>query len=144
MLEELDVLEARRLADLAKDAQEVRGRLLQGVRVTDLGEPSPARGTHNPGATLPLEGVLAQTPEYRALREAIERLPHEILAKLWVTTRIGRGELTINESEGALEAAELLRDEELLTNMLAEADLHDYLRKGLFVLGETTLPGDGG
>ncbi len=144
MLEELDVLEARRIADLGEGAQKVRGRLLQGVRAADLGEPSPARGTHNPGAALPLEAVLAETPEYRALHEAIQGLPHEILAKLWVTAQVGRGDLTINDCEGALEAAELLRNEELLANMLAEADLHDCLRKGLFVLGETDLPGDAG
>jgi hypothetical protein len=50
MLFELDVLEIRGIADVALDARKVRDRLLEKVPESDLGEPKPAPGEHNPTA----------------------------------------------------------------------------------------------
>ena len=41
MLHELDVLEAKQIADLASDARKVRDRLLEEVPDEKLGEPCP-------------------------------------------------------------------------------------------------------
>ena len=93
MLHELDVLEARQIADLASEARKVRDRLLEKVRDVELGEPVPARGEHNPAAALALNGVLATEPEFVALREAIAALPRDIREKLWVMEQICRGDV---------------------------------------------------
>ena len=47
MLYKLEVLETRRIAELAGDLQSVRDRLLEKVPETRLGEPPPARGEHD-------------------------------------------------------------------------------------------------
>jgi len=57
MLYELEVLEARRIADLAMDARKLRDRLVEKVPDADLGEPVPARGEHNPTGSIILDGV---------------------------------------------------------------------------------------
>ena len=65
MLHELEVLEARHIADLALEARKVRDRLLQKVPDTALGEPMPARGAHDPVTGVVLTGVLADAPRIR-------------------------------------------------------------------------------
>ncbi len=142
MLHELDVLEARRIADLAGDARKVRDRLLEKVPDADLGEPAPARGEHNPSGTVALNGVLAGEPEFVALHEAINLLPRDMREKLWVVTQIGRGDVAILDWDSATAAASTLTDVDIVANMLGEPDLHDYLRKGLYALGAVTLPGN--
>ena len=78
MLYELDVLEARRIADLALDGRKVRDRLLEKVPDAQLGEPEPARGEHNPSGNIALNGVLAAELEYVARRKAVAALPRGI------------------------------------------------------------------
>lgn len=140
MLHELDVLEARRIADLALDARKVRDRLLEEVPEQKLGEPVPARGTHNPAGSLDLNGLLAKEPEYVALRDAIDSVPRDIREKLWVLARLGRGDVAISGWDTAMGAASLLTDDDIVSGLLAEPDLHTYLRKGLYELGLATLP----
>ena len=142
MLHELEVLEARHIADLALDAREVRDRLLEKVADADLGEPQPARGEHNPSGSVVLNGVFATEPEFAALREAIAALPRDIREKLWVVAQIGRGDLAILDWDDAIASASALTDDDIAANLLGEADLHNYLRKGLYALGVATLPGD--
>lgn len=142
MLHELDVLEVRSIADLALDAREVRDRLLEKIADADLGEPVPARGEHNPGGGVELNGVLAKEPEFIALREAIVVLPREIREKVWVIARVGRGDLAILGWEDGLDAASRLADEDIVADLLGEPDLHDLLHKGLYALGAATPPED--
>lgn len=142
MLYEIEILEARRIADLALAAREVRDRLLEHVPETDLQDTLLARGEHNVAAELELNGVLAGQPDVVALREAIVALPREIQVKLWVVAQIGRGNLAISDWDEAMDAAAALHDADLVTNLVAETDLHHYLRKGLYELGAATLPGD--
>ncbi len=142
MLHELEVLETRRIADLALDARKVRDRLLEKVPDTQLGEPMPARGGHNPAGSLALNGVLASEAEFVALREAMIALPRDILEKLWVVARVGRGDVAILGWEDALAEAAVLSDDDIVAGMVGEPDLHEHLRKGLYELGATELPGD--
>ncbi len=142
MLHELDVLEARRIADLAADLRKVRDRLLDKVPEADLGELRPARGEHNPAASLGPDQLAAGEPEFVALRAAIAALPRDIRTKLWVTAEIGRGRVAILGTDAALTEAAALADDALAENLLADPDLHDVLRKGLYALGAATLPGE--
>jgi hypothetical protein len=82
MLHELEMLEARQIADLASDARKVRDRLLEKVREAELGKPVPARGEHNPAGALALNGVLATEPEFVALWDAVAAAPRDIREKL--------------------------------------------------------------
>jgi electron transfer flavoprotein alpha/beta subunit len=61
-----------------------------------------------------------------------------------VTTGIGHGDLAIREWDNAVEAASALTEDEIVANMMSDPDLHDCLRKGLYMLGVATLPGDAG
>ena len=141
MLHELDALEMRGIADLALRARKVRDRLLEKVPEAELGEPAPARGEHNPGGSVALTEVLAGEPEFVALREAIVALPRDIREKLWVVAEVGRGDLGILDWQDGLDAASLLSDDDIVANLAAEADLHEYLSKGLYELGAATPPG---
>jgi hypothetical protein len=142
MLHELDVLEARRIADLAWDARRVRDRLLENVPDAQLGELEPARGEHNPGGALALNGVLAGEPEYVALRETIAALPRDIREKLWVVAQVGRGDVAILDWDETLAGVSVLSDDDIAASMVAEPDLHEHLRKGLYELGAAELPGE--
>jgi hypothetical protein len=143
MLHELDILEAGRIADLALDARKVRDRLLEEVPEADLGEPVSERGEHNPAAGIMLDTLLAE-PEFVALRQALAVLPRDIREKLWVVTRIGRGDVAISDWEPAIGETSALTDEDIVTGLLDEPDLHECLRKGLYVLGAARTPGDAG
>lgn len=142
MLYELDVLEIRQVADLALDARKCRDRLLESVPDAALGEPAPARGEHNPSGGLGLTEVLGTRREVAALRQAIERLPSTVRQKLWAVARVGRGDVTIGEWEDAVASAALLRDGETVADLMADPDLHEHLRKGLYALHATHVPGD--
>lgn len=135
MLHELDVLEARQIADLSADARKVRDRLLEKVLDTELGEPVPARGEHNPAGALALNEVLVAEPEFAALHAAIVALPRDIREKLWVVAQVGRGDVAILGWDEAVAAASLMNDDDIVTGMIADSDLHDHLRKGLYELG---------
>ncbi len=135
MLHELDVLEARQIADLAAEARRVRDRLLEKVPDEELGEPVPARGEHNPASTLALNGVLATEAEFVTLREAISALPRDIREILWVVAQVGRGDVAVLGWNEALAGASALSDDDIVAGMVAEPDLHEHLHKGLYELG---------
>ncbi len=144
LLHELEVLEARRIADLASDARKVRDLLLEKVRDADLGEPEPARGEHNANGSVMLEEVLATKPEFVALSQAIAGLPRDIREKLWVVMQIGRGDAAVLDWDVASATAAALTDDDIADNLLTQADLHNFLQKGLYELGVAALPGDAG
>jgi hypothetical protein len=143
MLYQLEVLEARHIADLASDARKVRDRLLEKVPEADLGEPMPARGEHNPSSSVTLRGVLETEPEFVALRQAIAAIPRDIREKLWVVAQTGRGNITIGDWDETIGSASMLADDAITADLLGDTDLHDHLHKGLYELGATSLPGDG-
>jgi hypothetical protein len=87
MLYEIEILEARRIAELAAAAREARDRCLAPVPEAELGEPPPARGEHHAAGSLGFAGVPEDEPAHLALREAIEALPSDIRRKLWTVMR---------------------------------------------------------
>lgn len=141
-LYELDILEARRIAELAADARNLRDRLLEEVPDAALGEPAPARGAHNPAGDIVLNGLLASKPEFVALRAAMTEVPRDIREKLWVAVQIGRGDAAAPEWGTALAAAADMTDRDIIETLIADADLHHHLQKGLYGLGVAAPPGD--
>jgi hypothetical protein len=142
MVYELDVLEIRRLAELAAGFRRVRDRLMEKVPESGFGEPKPQRGAHNPAGDVALNAVLADTRDFVALRDAIAALPRDIREKAWVVAEIGCGRRAILDTEAALAEASLLSDEAIAGRLLEDPDLHDVLHKGLYELGAATLPGE--
>jgi len=132
MLYDLDVLEARRIAELAAEADIVRGRLLQEVRAADLGEPKPARGVHDPVATVVLEDLLAAAPEFRRLRDAVTELPADIRRKLWTLIAIGRGDYAAKDWQRVMTQTETRSNGEVIEELVTEPYLHHCLTKGLY------------
>jgi hypothetical protein len=134
MLHELDVLEARSIAELALDARKVRDRLLEKIADAYLDEPVPTKGEHNPLGGIVLDDVLAEEPEFVALRGAIVALPREIKEKILVVTRIGRGDFAARDLNAAIDAASAFTDDDIAASLLGEPDLHELLQKGLYML----------
>ncbi|MGE0225369.1 MAG: hypothetical protein AB7F35_28720 [Acetobacteraceae bacterium] len=139
---ELDVLEARRVADLAADARRRRDELMEKVSEESLGEPPPVRGERNPSAGLDVETVLRDQREYIALRDAIGEVPRDIREKLRVVAQVGRDEITAAAADEALAAVSGESDAAILTVMMDNPDLHDHLRRGLYLLHAASVPGD--
>lgn len=142
LLHEIEVLEARRIADLALDLEQVRNGLLEEIREADLFQPRAARGPQDAAGNLALEDVLAAKPEFIALRAALAGLPRGILEKLAALVRIGRGDAGITGWEDTLEAAAVPKTDEIIATLLEEPNLHGYLRKGLYELGAGQVVGD--
>jgi len=138
MLHELDILEARSIADLASDARKVRNRLLEKIVDADLGEPIPARGEHSPGTGVALDEALDAEPEYVALRDTLVALPRDIKEKILVVAQIGRGDRAILDWSSAREAVSVLPNADIVAALLGKPDLHDLLHNGLYVVGAAT------
>ncbi len=131
MLHEIEILEARRIAELAAAARDARDRELAPVPEAELGEPPPARGQHHPAGAL---GFVEGTA-HRALREAIEGLPEDIRRKLWAVMRTGSGDYAKADWPEAMSAALNLPAENIVADLIQEVDLHDRLMKGLYEIG---------
>ena len=132
MLHEIEALEARQIADLAAGAEALRGRLLEKVRSDSLGEPKPARGAHDPVRTIILNGLFADAPELRRLRDAITALSNEIRRKLWALVAIGRGDCAAGELDAVLTAIAAKPDADIVDDLMREPYLHDCLTKALY------------
>ncbi len=135
MLHEIDILEARRIAELAASAREARDQALAPVPEAELGEPTPARGQHHPAGALGFGAMPADLPASQALRGAVENLPADLRRKLWATMRIGSGDYARGDWDEALAAAANLSDAAMISDLAEEIDLHDKLMKGLYALG---------
>ena len=136
MLHEVEFLEAKAIADLAADVRGVRDRLLQKVRESELGEPKPARGEHNPASALALDDLIAREPAFFRLRDAIAALPREIREKLWILMEIGRGNRTLQDWAPARDSVAAVADSEILADLMGEPDLHVCLRKALYQVSQ--------
>ena len=135
MLHELEVLETRRIAELAGKLQKLRDRLLQGVGEAQLGESPPARGEHNPAAALDLRPILADAAAFVQLREAIATLPRDIRDKVWMVAQLGAARFDSGGIADALAEAAGMSDAALLDSLLDEPDLATALGRGLYQLG---------
>ena len=140
MLHEIDILETRRIADLAAAARQARDRALAPLPETDLGQIRPARGEHHMAGALGFDALGEGEPAHRALREAIATLPADIGRKLWVVMRTGRGDYARGEWDRAIADAEANSAESIAADLAEAVDLHDQLMKGLYELGVATPP----
>jgi hypothetical protein len=140
MLYEIEILEARRIAELAALAREARDRALTSLSEAELGEVKPARGEHHPAGALGFEAIPADEPARRALREALEGLPPQIRRKLWAVMRTGCGDYARGDWDQAMAAAEAISDEGIISDLAEAVDLHDALMKGLYEIGAALPP----
>jgi hypothetical protein len=141
MLYEIEILEVRRIAELAAAARDARDRSLAPVTEAELGEPRPARGEHHAAGSLGFAGVAEDEPANLALREAVEALPLAIKLKLWAVMRTGSGDYARGDWDRAMAAADNLSNESIVGDLAEEVDLHDKLMKGLYEIGAAELPG---
>lgn len=132
MLDRLGAEYAKTIATLAVAARQARDQMLR-VRPRSLDELEPARGEHNPFATLGLDPASADHPALTALRDAIARLPiaaqHELRALDW----IGRGEYSAKDWSRAHDASQS-SPASPIEELIGEADLHENLMKALYEL----------
>jgi uncharacterized protein DUF3775 len=135
MLHEIEVLEARRIAELAAVARDARDRALTPVPEAELGEPPPTRGEHHAADTFGFAGVPGDEPAHRALREAIEGLPSDIQRKLWAVMRTGCGDYARGDWDRAMAATENVSDESIVSDLADDVDLHNKMMKGLYEIG---------
>jgi hypothetical protein len=135
MLHEIEILEARRIAELAAAARDARDKALAPVPEAELGEPQPARGQHHPGGELSFDALPKDALARRALRQAVEDLPSDIRRKIWAAMRVGRGDYAKGDWDEAMKAAGNLSDETVVNDLVEEVDLHDKLMKGLYEIG---------
>ena len=103
-----------------------------------LSEPPPARGEHNPAATLDLRPVLADAAAFVQLREAIAALPRDIRDKVWMVAQLGAARLDRGGIADALAEAAGISDAALLDSLLDKPDLATSLGKGLYQLGSSS------
>lgn len=141
MLHEIEILEARHIAELAAAARDARNQALAAVPEAELGEPPPARGQHHPAGALGFGALPADMASYQALRQAIESLPSGIRSKLWATMRIGCGDYARGDWDAALAAAAVMSEANIINDLADEVDLHDRLMKGLYEIGAAELRG---
>jgi len=135
MLHEIEILEVRRIAELAAAARDARDQALAPVPEAELGEPQPARGQHHPAGALSFGALPEDAPAHRALRQAIEDLPSDIWHKLWAVMRIGSSDYARDDWAKALAAADNVSEANVVDDLAEEVDLHDRLMKGLYKIG---------
>ena len=135
MLRQLTADQAHQIAALAKAAREARDAILDNVPEEDLGEPPPARGEHNPTASLGFAPLPSDNPAIAALRQALVALSPAARSELFVLMRMGQGDFAILDWDRALSEAELLGDETVTAAIMEDPDLHDRITKGLYEVG---------
>jgi hypothetical protein len=97
MLKDLNVVQARSIAILAKAARTQRDELLGNVPEEDLGEVKSGRGEQNPTAALGFEPLPSETSEVADLGRAIASLSSAARRELYTLMRIGQGHLATGE-----------------------------------------------
>jgi hypothetical protein len=132
MLKELTLQEAQFIAILAKAARDQRDRLLANVAEKDLDDVQPARGEHNPTASLGFEPLAANAPQMSALRDAIAALSAAARRELYALMRIGQGHLGAKDLRRGTSEAHGLGDATISGAMAEDADLHDHITKGIY------------
>jgi hypothetical protein len=132
MLKHLTVQEAQFIATLAKAARIQRDKVLGHIREEAVEDVQPARGEHNPTATLGFEPLTLDSPQLSALREAMATLQASARYELYALMRIGQGHLAPRDLPRGTSEAHGLGDDAVSAAMMDDADLHDHLVKGLY------------
>jgi hypothetical protein len=133
MLQQITVEQVKEIARLARTARTARDRVLSEVRDSNLGQPKPARGQHNPAAALGFQPLPSGHPARGALERAISALPAESATELRALMWIGRADFGANDLDKA-RGASAAAPEPVLASLLDRADLHDLLMKALYEL----------
>ncbi len=134
MLQALSARQVNFIALLAKTARMQRDKLLGNIAESDLVEMKPARGVHNPTASLGFAPLSPDAPEIAALRDAIGALSWDGRAELYTLACIGRGDLAAGQWPDGIDEATRLEDDTVTASLVEDPDLHDHLVKGLYVL----------
>lgn len=132
MLKQLTPEQARQIAALAKAVRNARDALLDNVPDEDMGEPTAARGEHNPTAAFALDPLPPDDPAVATLQQALIALEPAARSELFVLMRMGQGDFAITDWERALSEADLLGDKTLTAALIEDLDLHDHVTKGLY------------
>jgi hypothetical protein len=132
MLKDLNVDQARFIAILAGAARAQRDALLGKVGEEALAQLKPARGEHNPTATLGFEPLPPDNLQLAALREAITALPASARREVYALMRMGQGHLAASKWHRGLTEAETLGDDTVAAAIMEDADLHNHITKGLY------------
>ena len=132
MLRQLSTEQVRRIAALAKNARDVRDAMLDNVPEEDLGEPSAARGEHNPTAGFGFDPLPPDDPAITVLRQALIDLGPAARSELYVMMRMGQGDFAAGNWDRGLSEVELLGDEKVTAAIIEDPDLHDHITKGLY------------
>jgi hypothetical protein len=132
MLQKLTDEQAHQIAAAAKAVRKARDALLDNVPDEDMGEPSAARGEHNPTAAFALDPLPPDDPNVAALQQALGALEPGARSELFVLMRMGQGDFAINNWNEGLSEAELLGEEAVTAALLEDLDLHNHITKGLY------------
>ena len=132
MLKELNVDQVHFVALLAKAARVQRDQWLGNVAEQDVGEANPARGEHNPTATLGFDPDTAKDTQAAALRDAIATLSEAARGELYTLMRIGQRHLTAKTWHRGVSEAKTLGEEVVTAAIMEDPDLHDHITKGLY------------
>ena len=132
MLRTLNKDQAHFIALLAKTARTERDNLLGNVAEKDLGGIEPARGEHNPTASLGFDPLPANSESLKALHDAIASLePSRARGTLRSDARRPRRSRRTKMASGHLRSRPHWR-KATSAALLDDADLHDHLVKGLY------------
>lgn len=134
MLEHITIKQVRQIADLAKGARTARDHAIVELPERDFGEPTPARGEHNPAAALGFDPLPADHPARAALRDAVAALSDEARSELVALAWVGRGEYGFKDWQQALSAADAMLPAAKSDLVTEQVDLHELLTKSLYEL----------
>jgi hypothetical protein len=132
MLKKIAVPEVKHIAELASAVRQSRDRLLDKIRDAAVAEPKPARGVHNPTATLGLDPLEPNHPATLALRGAIAALPGAARWELRALAGIGQGDYAAKDFDRAVADASNVSDDVTIGALMEQADLHTLLMKALY------------
>jgi hypothetical protein len=132
MLKALNSDQAHFIALLAKAARDQRDKMLDNVAEKDLADVTPARGEHDPAASLGFAPLAPEAPPLAALREAITSLSRAGRSELYALARIGQGDLAVAKWKRGLAEAAMLGDETVIAALVEDQDLHNHLAKALY------------
>ena len=135
MLKHLNADQARFIARLADAAREQRDAHLGRIRERALAEPKPARGEHNPTASLAFEPLPASDLQFSALQEAVTTLSMPARREVYALMRIGQGHLAARKWHRGIAEAEGLGDDTITAAIMEDSDLHNHIAKGLYETG---------
>ncbi len=126
-----------RIAELARQAAEAHGAMLNKLGSTRFEEPVARGGDHQPSPVDSLSWLedTASGAPVQELRESIEDLSDDQRQELRAVMLVGRGDFCAPEWPAALERSRAMIETAAPDDMADKVALHAYLAKGLYALG---------